>query len=287
MFNHVAVFGLGLLGGSLCRCLRRNVPAITLSAWGRDVSRLIPARDDGTVDHIGSLDRMDLTGVDLAVVCVPVRVSLDIIAAILDHPSLGPGALVIDVGSVKAPVVDAARQRQRADRFIGCHPMAGSEQMGYAASSAGLYRDSSVIITPHAGNQRVDIERVSALWRLAGARVHEADPRVHDLAVAHSSHLPHVAAAAVARVYGRFSSTLPVEIDPGAFIGNGFRDTTRIAAGSPDMWDDIAHLNRESIAAALRAMMDDLGEFLSALDRGDAAVREFFAHAKIAKETLR
>ncbi len=289
MFHDIAVIGLGLLGGSLCKCARRNIPGSRMTAYGRDLSKLAPALDDGAVDEIGLVDRMQLSGKDLVVVCTPVIRSVEIIRAVLQRHDLAGDAVVIDVGSVKQGVIDGVADLQRAGSFVGCHPMAGSEQTGYSHSDADLYRDASVIITPSPANDESVIRRVDEFWRKLGAKTSRVDPADHDFRVSLTSHVPHIAACLLVRLLA--SGAADGEIDHMLpFIGNGFRDMTRIASGSPDMWSDIVLMNRENIARALAGFAGEFDKFRQRyLDSGNASadrLAEFFSGVKSLKNGI-
>ncbi len=284
MFGTIAVFGLGLLGGSLCQALRRRAPGIKIIAFDRDVERVQSALSGGVVDSVSDISRMSVKGADLCVVATPVGASLDIIAAILDSPQLGADSLVIDVGSVKRAVVAAACASKRPGAFIGCHPMAGSEKSGYDHADAGLYSGSSVIITPHAANRAGDIAKVRSFWEGLGAIVVETTPEAHDAIVAATSHIPHIAACAVVEQLMKGASHAA---DTGAlapFTGKGFRDVTRIAAGSPEMWSDIVRLNADNISGGIGRMIAALEELRSLIAQGGEAGNEIARHFETIKK---
>jgi prephenate dehydrogenase len=260
-FRNVAVFGLGLLGGSLCKSIRRVDPGVKLSAFGRNPDRLKPALDDGAVDRIGRQDDADIGDADLVVVSMPVAVSIELIRDILNRDDLMPGALVIDVGSVKEDIVADAARQSRGASFIGCHPMAGSEKSGYAHGRDDLYSGSSVIITPHEMNRDEDVDAVRRFWEALGAKTVLTPPDMHDILVSRTSHLPHMAACVLVEQLDAAVGALGAGERAGFFIGNGFRDTTRIAAGSEEIWSEICSQNADNIIAA----MDDYGKRLDEL----------------------
>jgi len=281
-FKSVAVFGLGLLGGSLCRALRAASPPVRLSAWGRSVDRLRPALEDGTVDRVGTLEEADLRSVDLAVVATPVVSSIAIIRDILDNSALGDGALVVDVGSVKEEIVRGVIDHPRAGRFVACHPMAGSEKTGYLHGRADLYEGSAVIITPHEKNQGDVLDAVACFWECLGARTVRTSPAEHDALVARTSHLPHMVSCVLVE---QLAGALEKDAGPaGLFIGRGFRDMTRIAAGSEEIWSEISALNAGNIAGAiddfigrlesLKGMIREAGESPAVLNGYLAKIRK-------------
>jgi prephenate dehydrogenase len=283
MFKRVAVFGLGLLGGSICRALKKQNPGIVISAYGRDPAKLAPALKAKIVDSAGGFDDADLSGVELAVVSTPVDASIDIIRNILSGGALDPSAFVIDVGSVKESVVRAVDGLDRAGQFIGCHPMAGSEKMGFEHSRDDLYEGATVIITPHARNREIDIGLIRRFWEGLKSRTVVVTPEEHDLLAAYTSHLPHVAASSLVRVFESFRQGHEPSAGMELFIGKGFLDVTRVSSGSPDMWRDIVISNRGNIIAALDGMIGELDSVRKLLsDPGTDAGRvyDYFDGAK-------
>ena len=253
MFRRVAVLGLGLLGGSLCRALKETDSSVDITAFARDVARLSSALADGTIGRALPLDELSPAGMDLVVIASPVLSSIDSLKRLLDHPDLGD-CVVIDVGSVKGPLVGLAAAHAHGGRFVGCHPMAGSEQSGYEHSSGSLYRGASVIITPHEKNGETIIAAVERFWESIGSRTVRCDAQAHDRLVALTSHVPHLVACAVADLVADASTGT----DAAPFIGSGFRDLTRIAMGSPDMWTDIAAANGGNIVGGIDELIGKL-----------------------------
>jgi len=290
MFTSIALFGLGLLGGSICRRMKKMDPGVRIRAYGRHPARMESALASRFVDSISGFDRISLAGVDLAVVSTPVDSSVDIIRRVLSAPDLEPGAVIIDVGSVKERIISSIEGLDRAGQFIGCHPMAGSEKMGYENSRDDLFDGASVIITPHSRNHDKDVSAVARFWESLGARTVRVSPEEHDRIVTYTSHLPHMVASSLVQVCRDYLAAHGGSTRLDAFIGNGFRDTTRIASGSPDMWRDIAVMNRANILAAMDLMIDELGSLRKALadSDGDAGViHEYLARAKAAREGLK
>jgi prephenate dehydrogenase len=289
MFKKVAVFGLGLLGGSICRGLKKINSDARISAFGRNPVKLEPALKDRVVDEVGGFDDISLSGVGLAVVSMPVDPSIDIIRRILSHRELDPDAIVIDVGSVKEKIVRSVERLERAGQFIGCHPMAGSEKMGYEFSRDDLFNGSSVIITPHARNRESDVSAIRQFWEDLKALTVIIAPEEHDLIIAYTSHLPHMVASALVRVFYKFKQERGSG-DFSAFIGKGFLDATRISSGSPDMWRDIVALNRENILAALDDMIEELGILRNVITGTEAEtelLHDYFNGAKSIRDGLK
>jgi prephenate dehydrogenase len=186
------------------------------------------------------------------------------------------------VGSTKRAIV-AAAARHRSLRFVGSHPMAGSERAGYAHATADLFQGATVIVTPTEASEPTAVKTVTALWEAVGAgRVVTMDPDAHDRAVAAISHLPHLAAFALVDAVERF--------EPGAFevAARGFRDTTRVAAADPVMWEEIFLANRDALAAGLDVFRAALADLARLVERGDgAALRAALARIKARREALR
>ena len=277
MFGRVAICGLGVLGGSLAKALRRAFPETVIAGCDLDRNFVRSALEDRVIDSAFSAD--ELPQCDLAAVALPVYGSIPVLSSMLDRTSAG--TLVIDMGSVKAPIVDALRGRPGFERFVPCHPMAGSEQSGYAHSRDDLFRGASVIVTPHDRNDTSDVSRISRLWENLGASVISSDAVFHDAMVARMSHLPHLLSTALA--IGAASAGKGAV----AFSGKGLKDMTRLAGGSPSMWAEISGMNAEHILRAIdeyRALLDELERSLE--DAGGQSVRRFLEKGAEAKKEL-
>jgi prephenate dehydrogenase len=230
------------------------------------------ATDFATTDLLAAVSDSDLV-----ILCTPLAQMRPLAAQFL--PALKRGAIVTDVGSVKA---DAVRELEpliakSGAHFIGSHPMAGGEKMGVLAARADLYANAACVVTPTKKSNAAAVRKVEQFWKALGARTLRLDAAKHDLLVSRSSHLPHVAAAGLASLI--LGPTQPKEQT--ALCANGFRDTTRIASGSPEMWRDISLANRKNLAQSVDAFIGELKKFQSALKKSDAAaVEKFFAIAK-------
>jgi prephenate dehydrogenase len=193
--------------------------------------------------------------------------------------AIKPGAVVTDVGSVKSGVVRALEPlvRRAGGRFVGSHPMAGTERAGVRHARADLFEGAVCVLTPTAATCAEALRLVTALWRGVGGRIVALPAELHDELASRASHLPHLLAAALVNYV----------LDPAQpanqpdLCASGFRDTTRIASGSPEMWRDIALANREHLARVLQAFLGNLREFQQALEKGDeGAIVEYFKQAK-------
>jgi prephenate dehydrogenase len=283
VIQRLAVLGLGLLGGSVAKAARATGIAREIVGIGRDLARLEPARRDRTVDHVTTDIAAGVRGADVVVLAATVDAIERQLEAVAR--AVGADALVTDVGSTKADIV-AGAERLAAARpfcFVGSHPMAGSEQSGYGASRADLFRGATVIVTPTEQTPPAPLKQVGAFWEALGAgRIVSLDPRAHDRAVAAISHLPHVVAFALVDAVARF--------EPGALeiAARGFKDTTRIAASDPEVWRTILLANRAAVAgslAAFRQALDVLERFIAS---GDAvALDAAIARVKAQREALR
>jgi prephenate dehydrogenase len=260
-FDRVVIVGAGLLGASLGMALQARKAAGHVVGVGRRQSSLDKALAAGSI-HEGSLDLAESArDADLIVVATPanaVTSTLDVLRG-----SCPPKASVIDVASTKKDICTHGATLWKAPRrFVGCHPMAGSEKSGPENAIATLYNDSVCLVEDSPDLCPDAADSVRALWECVGARVVPIDPALHDAILARSSHVPHILASILATVAHRESATRD-------FVGNGFRDTTRIAEGSPEMWRDITLTNRDAIAGGLRAVKNEIDAYLAALDGGD------------------
>jgi prephenate dehydrogenase len=276
-FHKVALIGVGLLGGSIGLALRQRRLADACLGFVRREASVAECGRLGVVDRAATDLRVVVQDADLIIFCTPIAQMRAMAEQCL--PVLKAGALVTDVGSVKGSVVAELEPLfSRAGAcFVGSHPMAGAEKTGPAAARANLFEGAVCVVTPSSKSPAAAVQQVEAFWTALGGRSLRLTPDQHDSLVARSSHLPHVVAAELANYV--LSPAHPAE-QP-ALCATGFRDTTRIASGSPEMWRDIALGNRKHLARALGVFIEDLQEFQLALERGDtAAVDEFFETAK-------
>lgn len=280
-YRKVAILGPGLLGGSLALALSERGLAGEICMYGRSERSLAPVRERGLPFTLTTDPAAAVEEAEVVVLCVPIGAMGALARAIL--PSLSPFALVTDVGSVKKPVVDEVGAILAGSAlWVGSHPMAGSEQSGFAAAHARLFQGAVTILTPESGAEAQassepdagitrpvrpatphgTVEAARMLWEAVGSRTLMLDPATHDRLVAEISHLPHLIAAALA--------TLPAD-ESLQLVGNGFRDTTRIASGPADMWTEILQVNRTAILAALDTFIATLTQTRTALQNNDAA----------------
>jgi prephenate dehydrogenase len=257
----LAIIGVGLIGGSIAAAAKRRGVARRVIGAGRRRDNLDRAVSLGILDE-AHLDPAQATrNAELVVFCTPVDHIPEQALAVADHCS--PGVVFTDAGSTKAEIV-----RELEDRlppgvpFVGGHPLAGSEKRGCEHADADLFQDRLTILTPTARTDPAALERVAAFWRALGARVRLMDPQEHDEALALTSHLPHLSAAALAGV-------LPADLHD--LTATGYRDTTRVAAGDPSIWVGILVQNRVCVLNALKQLEQRLARFRTALAAGDAS----------------
>jgi prephenate dehydrogenase len=269
--------GVGLLGGSLGLAIKRRSLAETVAGYVRREASLLECERLGAVDQVGLDLRATVENADLVVLCTPIGQMRELAERM--RPSLKSGAIVTDVGSVKGSVVRELEPliAEAGAQFVGSHPMAGGERTGVAAARSDLFEGAVCAVTPTAQTDGEALAAVEGFWRSIGCQTIRLAPELHDAFVSRTSHLPHVAAAALAITV----------LDPAhpseqrLLCANGFRDTTRIASGSSEMWRDIASANRHCLAEALEAFIAELRRFQSVLSNGDlAAVERFFVQAK-------
>ncbi|NNC89006.1 MAG: prephenate dehydrogenase/arogenate dehydrogenase family protein [Akkermansiaceae bacterium] len=260
-FKRIAILGPGLLGGSIALGLKRRDREVEVVMWGRSPERVAAVQACG-FDHVTADLGLAVKGADLVILAVPVGAMEDL-AARLVKEGLDPEAFVTDVGSVKTlPHRSAGRVLQQAGiRFIGSHPMAGSEQSGFESADPDLLVGAPCILTNDHGLPDGEVNRLVAFWASLGARAAVMSATEHDRLVARISHLPHVLAVVCALV------SLEQEED-GSLAGGGLRDTSRVAAGDPEMWTEILLENREAVAGPLQASISMLQRLSELIEDG-------------------
>ena len=266
-FQHVAVIGLGLLGGSVAHAVRANLPGTRVTGFDADPAVRARARVIGMADAIAETAAQAVAGADLVVLCVPVGAMADAardMAAGLSH-----GVLISDVGSSKATVASALCAALPGRRIIPAHPVAGTEQSGPDAGFATLFRNRWCILTPPADADPADLARLVAFWEALGARVETMDAEHHDLVLAVTSHLPHLIAYTIVGTASDLERVTQSEVIK--FSAGGFRDFTRIAASDPTMWRDVFLTNRDAVLDMLGRFSRDLAELETAIRADDGA----------------
>jgi prephenate dehydrogenase len=271
-WQSVAIVGVGLIGGSIGKALKARRLAERIIGVGRTPASLEDARRSGAVTET-TTDLAAVASADLVVVAAGVGAIPDLLDEI--DGAVEPGTLIVDAGSAKARIVAAweRRRRSRRGRFVGGHPLAGSHRRGAAAADAALFAGRVAIVTPAARTPPGDVADAGSFWASLGATVFVMSPKEHDRILAVTSHAPHMMAAAVA------AATPPALR---RFTAGGWRDTTRIAAGDPELWADIILENPGNVADALRRIAGETGKMLAAIAAGDR--RRLAAILRRAKE---
>jgi prephenate dehydrogenase len=269
-FKKIVIFGVGLIGGSFALALRRAGVVAEVVGFGRSAATLEQARQLGILDRIGEDVAREVCDADLVLLATPVAQMADIFARIAPH--LGARTLVTDGGSTKSDVVAAARANLGAkiEQFIPAHPIAGAEKSGAAAAQADLYQGKRVVLTPLPENTKVAVARVRDAWEWCGANVSELTAQQHDEVFAAVSHLPHLLSFALVHDLAQRDNRDQLL----SFAASGFRDFTRIAASSPEMWRDICLANREALMRELQQYAAELYALHQALENNDAAKLE-------------
>ena len=259
MFEQLGLIGCGLMGGSFALALKRAGLVRRVVGYSKSPSTTERARQLGVIDVEAPSALLAVSGADLVMLAVPVAATESTLKAI--RHLINPGMLIVDVGSTKRDVVDAARRalKQDMEMFVPCHPIAGREVSGVENADPRLYHDRQVIITPIERTAQAKVDQASQLWKALGSDVVIMSPQEHDAAFAAVSHLPHMLAFAL-------MNSLAAQPEGDKYLklaGPGFRDFSRIAASDPKMWRDVLIANREELGV----QMQHLQRALSALDK--------------------
>jgi prephenate dehydrogenase len=279
----VAIVGVGLIGGSIGLALRARNLAEKVTGAGSRPATLEAAKKLGAITHVAADLKNAVADADLVVVCAPVGHIVEAVQKLAPH--CRPGTLVTDAGSTKAEIVGQLARAAAADKnwspqvpFIGSHPLAGNEKKGPQHATAELFTGRTVILTPTAESRQEDRARLAEFWSALGANVVEMPADEHDRALASTSHLPHLAAAAIAAATPEKYVTL---------TAGGWQDTTRIAAGDPVLWRQIILANRTNVLAALDDLSTRLTAWRQAIEAADAAkLEKLLAEAKRIRDAV-
>lgn len=276
-FQKVVIFGVGLIGGSFALALRKAGTVSEVVGFGRSSATLEQAKQLGILDRIGHDVAREVCDADLVLLATPVAQMAELFARIAPH--LGAHTLVTDGGSTKGDVVAAARANlgDKIAQFVPAHPIAGAEKSGAAAALADLYQGKKVVLTPLPENSPEAVARVRKAWQLCGATVSELTAQQHDEVFAAVSHLPHLLSFALVHDLAQRDNRDQLL----SFAASGFRDFTRIAASSPEMWRDICLANRDALMRELQQYAAELYVLHQALESNDAAkLEEMFSLAR-------
>ena len=283
-FRKITVVGVGLLGGSIGLAARKFRVAGEIAGYVRREKTIAECEKAGAMDYATTDLSAAVSNADLVILCTPLAQMRPLAEQFL--PALKPGAIVTDVGSVKAGVVRELESliAKAGAHFIGSHPMARGEKTGVAAARADLFENAVCVLTPTKKSNEGAVRKLERFWKSLGAQMVTLLPEQHDLFVSRTSHLPHVVAAALANLV--LSPAQPK--GQSQLCATGFRDTTRIASGSPEMWRDITLANRKHVAHSLTAFISELQKFERVLKNADGAgVEKYFETAKTRRDKWR
>jgi prephenate dehydrogenase len=280
VFKKIAIFGVGLIGGSFALALKKAGAVEQIVGVGRHLTTLQRARDLGIIDQIASDVAAAVSDADLILIAAPVAQTGAILSSIAPH--LQAGTIVTDAGSTKSDVALAARTAlgDKIGQFVPGHPIAGREQNGPEAALAELYVGKKVVLAPLPENSPADVARVAAAWQQCGALIHQLSAQQHDAVFAAVSHLPHVLAYALVDDI----ANKPHAASLFQYAASGFRDFTRIAGSSPEMWRDISLANQSALLGELDAYLLQLGRLRGLLAAGDGpALEAIYSNAQQAR----
>jgi prephenate dehydrogenase len=281
VIDRLCIVGVGLIGGSLAKDLRRLHQCREVIGCSRSRAHLERARELGIIDAHHVEPAKAVAGADMVVLAVPLGAMAGVLTAMAD--GLDAKAVVTDVGSAKLSVLAAARAAfgEVPENFVPAHPIAGTEHSGVEAAVEGLFQGRRVILTPVAGTRPAATERVAGMWRAVGAEVLEMDAAHHDEVLAATSHLPHMLAYTLVDMLGRMEERVEIF----RYAAGGLRDFTRIASSDPQMWHDICIANRDALVGALEHFHGDLGAAIDAIRAGDGAtIKALFERAKVLRD---
>ncbi len=266
LFDTVSIIGIGLIGSSIARGIKKHNIANKVVGYAKTLKTREKAMDLGYMDQVFDSANDAIKNADLVVLCVPVGANRDIMIEISDN--LSEGAILTDVGSVKAEVI-----KQLKDiipdkvSFIPAHPIAGTEFSGPESGFAELFDHKWCVLTPYEKSKKQDIKKVKNFWERLGMNVDEMSPEYHDLVLAITSHIPHLIAYNIVGTATNLAEITRKEVTK--YAAGGFRDFTRIASSDPIMWRDIFMNNQEAVLEMLDKFSDDLSSLREAIKKKD------------------
>lgn len=276
LFNKVAIVGVGLIGGSLGLAIKKRRLADRVIGISRKAKTLKIAKKLKAIDE-GYQDIGEVAGSDLVILCAPVKAIIKLFSGIA--PFVSCGAIITDVGSTKAEIVNAAQMALPKDTdFIGAHPLAGSEKKGANYALADMFCGSLCILTPVKHNKKQNVRKLKLFWERLGARIKVLAPPAHDKMLSFTSHLPHLAAFGL------------IDAVPGACLSygaSGLKDITRIAASDPVLWTEIFLTNKRNVLQSVKSFQKRLSDFSALIRSGDyPALKKKIQNAKSRREKL-
>jgi len=282
-FARITVIGLGLIGSSIARAVRADMPTARVTGYDADPDVRVRAEALGFCHDVADSAGASVTDADLVILCVPVGAMAAVAAEIVED--LPADAIVSDVGSSKAGVATALAEALPNATIIPAHPVAGTENSGPEAGFATLFNGRWCIVTPIDGTDDTAIARLESFWQRLGAKVDRMDPRHHDLVLAITSHLPHLIAYTIVGTASDLEDVTRSEVIK--YSAGGFRDFTRIAASDPTMWRDVFLANKEAVLEMLQRFSEDLTALQRAIRWGDGdALFDLFTRTRAVRRSI-
>lgn len=279
-FKHIAIIGVGLIGGSFALALKKHGFKGKITGMGRNKKNLSKAKKLGIIDSYTTEFTEGVKDADLIMLAVPVGQFETILKNI--RRNLKKGAIVTDVGSVKAQIVNKLEPLMPKDvYFVGAHPIAGKECSGVTCASADLYQNAKCIITPGRDTNNTALKKIISLWKTVGAKTILMDPEEHDVIFSAVSHLPHVVA------YALINGIMKVDEAILHHGGKGLRDMTRIAKSPAGLWRDICSHNKKNILKSLKMFSFSISHITKLIERSDwKGLENEFIKAREARQPL-
>lgn len=281
--NRIAIIGVGLIGGSLARALKKVDAVSTVTGFGRDENSLKKAVQLGVIDEYDLDIKHVVRDADIVVLATPLATADELFTNMRD--ALKASAVVTDVGSVKELIVESAKQNlgDHYSRFVPGHPIAGKEESGVEASAADLFVAHRVILTPDSGTSDEALSLITEMWKLTGADVVNLDVEEHDAILAATSHLPHMLAYSLVDCLSGMRDRDEIF----KFAAGGFADFTRIASSHPRMWHDICFSNRKQLLKVMELFELHLNKIRTAIEQDDSdAILKIFERAKASRDSF-
>lgn len=279
----LAIFGVGLMGGSIGLAVKKKLLPWRVIGIGRNSARLALAKRKGALDDT-STDPARAKEADLVILCTAVSQIVPSFQKI--GPHLKAGAWISDIGSVKSPILKEIFDASPDARFVGGHPLAGSEKTGAENSRADLYEGATVALCPGPESSKTGLKILENFWKSLGARPMVMEADIHDIIVAQTSHLPHILAASLVRLVSALKSR---DAQAGRLLAGSFRDMTRIVDSDPRQWAEISAANQKCIIGGLKSYRDILLDIIKKFDPPGAGVSEwedFFSKARSGRREI-
>ncbi|MHC5225858.1 prephenate dehydrogenase [Ignatzschineria sp. LJL83] len=281
--ERIAIMGIGLIGGSLARALKRHNSVGKIIAYDRNEEALQKAYELGVADEIYTDPIKAAENADIIILATPITAMGKIVKEIIPH--LKENAVMSDVGSTKGSVLESIKAElgYLPERFVPAHPIAGTEKHGVENSFESLFDNRRTLVIPHLENSHDAVRTIHEMWKAAGSETEEMGVKHHDQVLAATSHIPHLLAYATVDTLANLDDRAEIF----RFAAGGFRDFTRISASDPDLWADICLQNRESILEVLVAYQKNIDRLRHALEDGEREeLRTVFARAKHARDNF-